>query len=237
MKTINVPVTKREMSSKASAIRKAGEVPCVMYSAGQENVHFTAQLVSFKELLYTPGLKRAEITVDGKTHHALVKDAQYHPVTDRLEHVDFIELQAGRKIRADIPVRTTGRAMGEAEGGILYINVPYVKIKAMPEQLREFIEVDVTELDMNDSFRISDLSRQFPDYEFHHPETVSVISVETSRAARAAAAEEAAAAAAKAAAEAALPVEAEVAKPAEGAEAAPPKEGEEPKKEPGKEKE
>lgn len=219
MRTVTIEAQVREPgSTQANALRRSGLVPCVMYHKGEENVHFSAPVGAFKELIFTPGLKRADILIDGKTRHALLKEAQFHPLQDSLEHADFIELVEGNPVRAEIPIRTTGRSVGEVSGGILYVNMPRLKVRAKPDQLLEFLEVDVSQLDLNDSLRVSDLMQSYPGLEFNHPETVSVVSVETSRAARAAAAEEAAAAAAAEAA--ALEAEAE-APTEEGAEAAP----------------
>jgi large subunit ribosomal protein L25 len=218
MKTVTIEAKSREMSgNEARTLRQSGQVPCVMYGENGNNYHFSAPTISFKELLYVPGLRQAEIHLNGQTHRALIKESQYDPVSDNLIHVDFQELKEGRPVRAEIPVRTVGRAKGEVGGGIIYVNVPRLKVNGLPASLKEFIEVDVSELDLNDSVRISDLSSSHPDLTFNHPATVSVVSVETSRAVRAAAAEEAAAAAAKAAAEAAAPVVVEGEKKAEEA--------------------
>jgi large subunit ribosomal protein L25 len=205
MKTITIRAEARTPGIDTSALRKAGKVPCVIYG-GDENRHFSADVTAFKDLLYVSGLRRAEIELGGKTFAALVKEPQFHPVNDTLLHVDFLELNEGKPVRAEIPVRTTGRAKGELSGGKVYVNTPRLKVKAMPTDLTEYIEVDITELDLNDSVRISDLVERHPSLVFHHPDTVSVVSVETSRAARAAAAEEAAAAAKAAAAAIEQPV-------------------------------
>lgn len=204
MNTVSIQGRTRQPGSKDNrTLRNAGEVPCVMYGNGG-SIHFSVPLIAFKDLLYRAGLRTAEISLDGKTHKAIIKESQFDPVTDRLLHVDFLELNEAKPIRAEIPLRTKGRAKGELEGGILYVNVPRLRVKGKPSRLVEFIEVDVSDMAMNDSIRVSDLKAMHPELEIHHPDTVSVISVETSRAARAAAAEEAAAAAAKAAAEAAV---------------------------------
>lgn len=233
MKTVTLQAEVRNPGAKdTKAARRSGHVPCVMYGEGTTR-HFSIPLTSFKELLYVPGLRKAEIQLGGETHSAIVKESQFHGVHDNLLHVDFLELSENRAVRAEIPIHTTGRSKGESSGGILYVNVARVKVKGVPSKLREFIELDVTELELNDSLRISDLKTLYPDLEFHHRDTVSVISVETSRAARAAAAEEAAAAAAKIAAAVAVPVEG-VPKVEEGAET-PAKEGAEVKKEEGAE--
>jgi large subunit ribosomal protein L25 len=198
----------------AKMIRKANEVPCVIYG-GENVVHFTAPVLDFKKLVYTADFKLVEIEVDGKTYKCILKDMQFHPVTDNLLHIDFIELVDGQTVKVDIPIHFTGVAPGVKTGGKLYQKLRAAKIKTTPEYLIDELLLDISELKLGDSIRVRDIEIR-EGMEMMSPPGIPVASVEVPRALRSAEAEaeeEAAEEAAAAAAE-----EAEAA--AEGGEAA-----------------
>jgi large subunit ribosomal protein L25 len=142
---------------KASkATRKEGLVPCVAY--GKDKViHFSATPKSFKALIYTPDFKVAELNIDGETYRAIVKDSQFHPVTDALLHMDFLLLIEGNPIVTDIPVRTVGVAPGVKLGGKLMQSTRRLKIKTVPENLVDHLTVDICGLDLGKSVRVRDV--------------------------------------------------------------------------------
>ncbi len=201
MKSITIKGSQRESVGKKStkALRNAGKVPCVLYG-GDKPVHFSSEEISFKNLVYTPNVYTASIEVDGKVYSAIVQDIQFHPVTDRILHVDFYQLADDKLVTMEIPVRLVGVAKGIIVGGVLRQNLRKLKLKALPANLPDFIEVDVTELEIGNKATVSQLASE--DYTFLHPENTVVAQVRTSRNAAKEEVEEAPAEAAEAPAEA-----------------------------------
>ncbi|MFK7948482.1 MAG: 50S ribosomal protein L25 [Saprospiraceae bacterium] len=158
MQTVAIEGTLREAFGKKAtkSLRKQGLVPCVAYS-GETTFHFTTPSTAFKNLIYTPDFKVAEITLDGQTHRAILKDAQYHPVTDAVMHIDFLLLVDGRNLITQVPVKTEGVAPGVKLGGKLTQVTRRVKIKTTPENLVDHMLVDVSDLDLGRSVRVRDL--------------------------------------------------------------------------------
>ncbi len=158
MQTINIEGTLRNSIGKSATkeTRANDLVPCVLYG-GKENVHFTASQLSVKKIIFTPNFYKANIEVDGKSYTAIVKDVQYHPVSDKILHVDFQELVPGVKVTTHIPVRTTGASEGVKKGGKLLLNVRKLKVKSTPEQLQDTIVIDVSHLDLGQSFKVRDI--------------------------------------------------------------------------------
>lgn len=158
MQTVAIEGTPREAFGKKAtkSFRKEGLVPCVAYG-GDTTIHFTAPSAAFKTLIYTPDFKLAEITVDGTTHKAILKDAQYHPVTDVVMHVDFLLLVEGRNLVTQVPVRMTGVAPGVKLGGKLTQITRRVKVKTTPKHLVDHVEVDISELVLGRSVRVRDI--------------------------------------------------------------------------------
>lgn len=176
------------------AIRKEGHIPCNIYG-GKENVHFSAPEKAFKHLVYTPDFKLAEINVGGSVHKAIVKEIQAHPVTDRIIHIDFVELVDGKSLKAELPIKLVGQSEGTKQGGALYQKMRRVKIKSTPDKLVDAIEIDVTSLEMGQSVRVRDIE-EIDGVEILSAGGSPIASVEVPRALRSLAAEEAAEAAA-----------------------------------------
>ena len=148
---------RQEVGKKAvKANRREGLVPCVIYGL-EENVHFTCTPKDLKGLVYTPEFKLAEITVDGKTHRCILKDIQFHPVSEDIVHVDFLKLNEGQKIRFNVPVGFEGVATGVKNGGKLIQNVRKVKVKTTPELMMDRVVVNVEHLTMGQSVRVKDI--------------------------------------------------------------------------------
>jgi len=159
MKQVSLSGSTRQGVGKtdAKSLRYEGKVPCVLYG-GKTQVHFSANEKDFKELLYTPNVYKVDLTVDGKNYAAIVKDAQFHAVSDQLLHVDFLELFEDKKVKIDIPVRINGTAKGVKSGGKLIIKTRKITITALPKDLPEFIDVEVTKLNIGQVARVKDVT-------------------------------------------------------------------------------
>lgn len=158
MKTITVKGSIRESVGKRNSkdIRNNDAVPCVIYG-GEKNIHLSAQSLDLRDLIYTNEFRKANIEVDGASYEAFVKDVQYHPVTDRILHVDFQELVEGKKVKTEIPIKLVGSPNGVKVGGVLVQKLRKLKVKTTPDLLSASIEVDVTSLELGKSIRIRDV--------------------------------------------------------------------------------
>ena len=180
MKTIAIEGTSRtELGSKtAKQIRREGNVPCVIYG-GEENIHFHTPEVSFKELLYTPEAHLVEINLDGKTYRTVIRDVQYHPVSDAIEHVDFFQTSADKAITIQVPINLVGNSRGVRNGGRLKVNLRKLKVTATEEHLPGHIDIDITEVKIGQSVRVSDVNTD--GYEISHEPQRTILTVQTSR--------------------------------------------------------
>lgn len=180
MKSVEIQGTLRtEVGSKyAQAERKAGNVPCVIYG-GEAPVHFSAPILAFKSLVYTPEAKTATITVDGKTVEAVIQDMQFHPVTDALIHIDFIQLVEGKAVTMNIPVVLNGQARGVLNGGKLKMVLRTLSVRALPNEMPENIQLDITNLRIGKSIRVSDVVPA--GYEILNADTAVIVTVKKAR--------------------------------------------------------
>lgn len=158
MKKIAIAGQPRQTVGKRSSkdLRSAEMVPCVMYG-GDATHHFATSVRSLKDIVYTPDFVTAEINLDGKVYHALLKAIQFHPVSDAITHVDFQELLPNKKIQVELPLRLKGTAKGVREGGKLLQTLRKVKVWATVDTLQDEIVADVSGLEMGKSIRIRDL--------------------------------------------------------------------------------
>ena len=183
MKSITINGSQRESVGKSStkALRNAGKVPCVVYG-GEKPVHFSADEISFSKLVYTPDAHTVIISLDGKEEiNAIIQDIQFHPVSEKILHVDLFQLFENKEINMTIPVKFSGNAPGvRLEGGLLFKNKRKLYVKALPKNLPDFISVDISNLHLNDKITIQDLLNN--DYVFVHPENMVVCQVKMSRA-------------------------------------------------------
>ena len=181
MKSITINGSQRESVGKKStkALRNAGQVPCVLYG-GDKPVHFSAPELAFSKLVYTPNAHTVVINLDnGEVLNAVLQDIQYHPVTDRILHVDFYQLFEDKEIALNIPVNLVGNSKGVKNGGVLRRNNRKLRIKALPANLPDFIEIDITPLKIGDKVAVGDLPTG--DYTFLQTDTTVVCRVSTSR--------------------------------------------------------
>ena len=183
MKSIKINGSKRESVGKSStkALRNAGKVPCVVYG-GEKPVHFSADEISFSKLIYTPNAHTVAISLDEKSEiNAIVQDIQFHPVSEKILHIDFLQLFEGNEVTMIIPVKYEGNAPGvRNEGGILSKNKRKLSVKALPKDLPDFIKADISALNLNDNITISDVSED--SFKFLHPDNMVICQVKMSRA-------------------------------------------------------
>jgi large subunit ribosomal protein L25 len=193
MKSITIIGSERESVGKAATrtARNAGMVPCVLYG-GNQPVHFTAEEMAFKGLVYTPNVHTVVIELGGKSFNAILQDIQFHPVSDKILHIDFYELDAAKEITMEVPVKVVGNSKGVMAGGVLRLNQRKLKVRALPANLPDFIEADITELEMGNKLYITKLPTN--NYKLLQPENTVVAQVRISRAAMKAAQEAAKAA-------------------------------------------
>ena len=188
MQSITINGSQRESVGKKAtkALRNAGKVPCVLYG-GDKPVHFSAEEKAFKSLVYTPNVYTASIELDGKTYAAVLQDIQFHPVTDKILHIDFYQLFEDKPVTMEIPVKLVGSSKGVMIGGALRHNMRKVKVKALPANLPDFIEADITELEIGNKLYITELANE--NFTFLHPDNTVVAQVRMSSNAAKAAAE------------------------------------------------
>ncbi len=193
MKSITIKGSERESVGKVAtkAIRNAGAVPCVIYG-GNQVVHFSADEKAFKTLVYTPNAHTVAIELNGKTFNAILQEIQVHPVSDKILHIDFYQITDDKEITMEIPVRVIGTSPGVLLGGVLRLNNRKLKVKAFPKDLPDFLDADISPLEMGNKLYVTGLAQE--KYKVMHPENTVVAQVRISRAAMKAAQEAAKAA-------------------------------------------
>ena len=183
MKSITINGSKRESVGKKASkdLRNAGKVPCVIYG-GDEPVHFSADEISFSKLVYTADAHTVVVAFeDGNKIDAVLQDIQFHPVTDKILHIDFFQLHEGKEINMIIPVRIEGTAPGVRDsGGLLSRNKRKLTVRALPKNLPDFLLADVSKLNLNDSITVADLADET--FKILHPDSQVVCQVKMSRA-------------------------------------------------------
>lgn len=180
MKTVSMSGSLRKNVGKkdAKAVRKQGDVPCVLYG-GKEQIHFAIEAKKFKNVIFTPEVCFINLQIDGKEYQAILQDVQYHPVTDNIYHVDFLELIEGKPIIMGIPVKLDGIPAGVLAGGKMHMKLRKLKIKGLPKDMPDDITVDVRSLQIGQSIKIADVKRE--NLEFLDPASAVVVSVKVTR--------------------------------------------------------
>ncbi|WP_300602207.1 50S ribosomal protein L25 [Niabella sp.] len=161
MKTITIEGQLRtEFGKRATRqIRSQDAVPAVIYGGAKE-VNFSAPAAAFKGLVYTPNFQLAEVKLDGATYRCILKDLQFDKVSDALIHVDLLELIEDKKVVATIPLKFTGSAKGVKDGGRFVSKIKSLKVKALPKDLKEVIEVPIDQLEINGNIRVEDVKAE-----------------------------------------------------------------------------
>lgn len=183
MKSITIKGSEREsVGKKASkALRNAGKVPCVVYG-GEKPLHFAAEELAFRDLVYTPNAHTVVVDLEGgKKVKAVMQDIQFHPVTDSIMHIDFYQLFDDKELTMEIPVRLQGSSPGVRNGGRLLFRNRKLAIKALPENLPDFFDVDISTLKIGDNILVESLLSD--DFTILHPENTVVVQVKTARSA------------------------------------------------------
>ncbi len=180
MKTIAISAEKRTELGKKSTrdLRKANHVPCVMYG-GAEVIHFHAHENDFRHIVYTPDAFIVEITLDGKLHKAVMQELQFHPVTDKLNHIDFMEVFDDKLVTAEIPIKLVGAAIGMKDGGKPRQRRRVLKVRGLIEHLPDTLDIDITEVSIGDVVKIGDLS--YDNLEILDPSRSMIFAVVSSR--------------------------------------------------------
>ncbi|MGE5382177.1 MAG: 50S ribosomal protein L25/general stress protein Ctc [Omnitrophica WOR_2 bacterium] len=180
MKTVSLSGSLRENVGKkdAKAQRVAGKVPCVIYG-GKEQIHFTTDEVNFKPILYSPSSFLINVNVDGKEYLTILQDVQSHPVTDRLLHVDFMELDPKKPVTISVPIRITGTSPGVLRGGKLIKKFRKLKVKALIQNLPDEIEISISELELNQAVKVVDL--KLDNVEFLDIKNAVIVTVQATR--------------------------------------------------------
>ena len=194
MKEINVTGQKREnLGKKASkALRKEGLVPCNLYGLAEQDgkpvaKSFAIAMTELRKIIYTPHIYVINLNIDGESHTAILKEIQFHPVTDAVLHVDFLEVNDQKPITIGIPVKLTGLAQGVRDGGRMNLSIRKIEVKAPYQQIPEHLDIDVTALQIGKSIKIGQLS--FEGLEIVTGKEVIVCSIKMTRAALSAAAQ------------------------------------------------
>ena len=183
MKTIEIKGSLRTEVGKKNTrqIRNEQGVPCVIYGKG-ENVHFFAAEMAFKNLVYTPEVHLVDLNIDGNIYKTILQDMQFHPVSDKIIHADFIKIFDDKPVAISVPISVHGNSVGVMAGGKLSTKRRTLKVKGLPKDLPEFIPVDISNLKINDSVKVCDLA--IDNIEFLDAKKSIVVTIATTRGAQ-----------------------------------------------------
>lgn len=181
MKTLEIKGTLRPTVGTKEAVlsRREGKIPCVLYG-GKEQIHFLVEEPLFKDLIYTPHVHIVNLDIDGKKHNAILQEAQFHKVNDSIIHADFLQVFDDKAITMSIPVKIEGVAKGVRAGGKQVIKKRKLRIKALPGDMPDTVNVNVEELDILQSIKISDMANS--KLKFLEPATSDIVVINSTRA-------------------------------------------------------
>ncbi len=181
MVTQTIDGTPRNVGKVATkADRNSGLIPCVLYGKQDKAIHFTTTFTQVRDLIFSPDFKIANVNVGGKTYSCILKEVQYHPVTDAVRHIDFLELVDGRSIKVEVPLRFEGASPGVRAGGKLVQKLRSVKIKTKPEDLVAEMKADISKLRLGQSLRIRDI-QPVPNVEILNPGAIPIVTISVPR--------------------------------------------------------
>jgi len=180
MKTLEIKGSiRKELGKKDSKkLRKDGNVPCVIYEK-EGNVHFYTHENNFKNLIYTPDAHIVNLDLDGKPYKAVLQDVQFHPVSDKIIHIDFMEIYDDKPITISLPIMITGDSVGVKAGGKLRIKKRHLKVRGFAKDIPENLVIDITNVKIHHSVKVGDLSYDL--IELVEPKITTVLSVASSR--------------------------------------------------------
>ena len=190
MKSIEIKGSLRTETGKKATreLRKSDSVPCVLYGINKDEkgnqvaTHFTVTNDGLRNLVYTPHIYVVDLNIDGKVVTAIMKDIQFHPVTDRILHVDFLQIDETNPIVMEVPVKLEGLAEGVKAGGKLALQVRKLKVKALYNVIPERLIVDVTNLGLGKTIKVGELS--YEGLQLLNAKEAVVCAVKLTRAAR-----------------------------------------------------
>ncbi len=185
MKTIDIKVKKRtDLGKKATkALRAAEQVPCVMYGNGKENLHFYAHINDFRHIIYTPETFLINLDVEGEKYQVVTQDMQFHPVTDNVIHIDFLQVDADKPVKVELPVNPVGAPEGVVVGGGVLVQISRrLRVKGLVSNIPESLDVEVTQLKLGQSIKVSELD--FEGIELISPKDAVVCAVQVTRLAK-----------------------------------------------------
>jgi len=180
MKTLALSGTQRKAIGRtnANSIRREGKVPCILYG-GKDIVHFEATEKDFKPLVFTPDVHMIKLDVGGKQVDAILQAIQFHPVTDKIMHVDFLEVMGDKPVVMDIPIKLNGTSVGVKEGGKLLKKLTRIRVKAPISKIPGTIDLNIEPLKIGDYIRIKDL--KYEGVSFLHEQNVTIVAVKVTR--------------------------------------------------------
>ena len=180
METIEIIGYKRANLGKKDSkkLREDGKVPCVIYG-GDEQIHFHAPMILFRDLVYTPGANFVKLNIEGLEIDAILQDIQFHPVSEIILHADFLQLKDDKKIKMEIPVKIIGDSPGVQQGGKILMRIRKLSLMAYPKNMPSFVEVDISGLELGKSIKVEELLSE--DYDILNSPLVSVVSVNIPR--------------------------------------------------------
>jgi large subunit ribosomal protein L25 len=183
MKTLLVKGEKRKSLGKKEAklLRSQEVVPAVLYGT-DEPIHFSLPFSDMRPLVYTPDVYLVDLDIEGTVYQAIMQDVQWHAVEEQILHVDFLKVEENKKVKLDIPVKIVGMAKGIKAGGKLKTNLRHLKVKALPKDLPDVIEVNVTKLGIGQSIKVGDLTLK--DIDILDKKSNVIAAVTTTRAAK-----------------------------------------------------
>lgn len=180
MKSLEIKGSERKELGKSHTkkLRAKGNIPCVIYG-GEKNLHFYVFENDLKNLVYTPNVYLVDLNIDGKTYKAIMKDIQFHPVTDHILHIDFIEVFEDRPAIIKIPIEITGSSIGIKNGGKLRLRRRNLKVKGLTKHMPDTLNIDITQVDIGDVVKVEDLS--YSNLEILDPKRSMVVGIISSR--------------------------------------------------------
>ena len=160
MKTVSLSGSLRENVGKkdAKALRKAEMVPCVMYGAGHEQIHFATEAKNFNKILFTPECYIINFTINGKTYSTILQEVQYHPVTDAVLHADFLIVNENNPITVILPIALEGTPAGVMRGGKMKQGIKKIKVSGLIKDLPDYVRINISSLNINEAIKVKDLA-------------------------------------------------------------------------------
>jgi len=183
MKTLEIIGYNRANLGKKSSkdLRRDGNVPCVLYG-GEKQVHFHSPMILFRELVYTPNIHKVLLNVEGEEFECILQDIQFHPVSEMIMHADFLQISGDKAIKMDVPVTYVGNSPGVMAGGKLVSKLKKLKVSALPANMPDFIQIDISSLQLGKSIKVNEIAVE--NYEILDSPRSPVASVELTRAQR-----------------------------------------------------